>query len=418
MKLLTCLTTLTLACNSAVAAETPIAPIAPTATTWQSWPLADADQLDDFSDLAPLGQALAGVQVLGLGEQTHGAHEEFAYKLRLLRYLHEKLGFDLLLLESGFYDIGRISAAMARGESLDDLAPGNVFFMYAKSAEGRDLLRYVDQRQRADRPLLLAGFDAQHSGALSGSELLPGLQAALLSLGHKTLAEGERWRRFSTLAAPLLAMNRALPSAPEQQAFFSHGQAIGAALCGASSGAAVDTPAWWCRVVDSLLAQAHSFWSQDQDYQRDNAMGANAIWLVEQLAKGRKAVIWAHTVHLARGFQRTPQHLQAGEVMHRRWGPRYQVLQFTAAAGQILDFRSMQPLTLPPVPAGGLEQQLIPQAKGRPLLVHASSAVNLPQFAYEYVERGTESFQQPGQLGRNWDWLIFLPRVSPVTMVR
>ena len=67
-------------------------------------------------------------------------------------------------------------------------------------------------------------------------------------------------------------------------------------------------------------------------YQRDNQMGDNAIWLADQLYPGRKVVIWAHTVHTARGFQRTPVNLQAGEVMHRHWGADYKIVQFSGAA--------------------------------------------------------------------------------------
>ncbi|MEJ6004455.1 erythromycin esterase family protein [Paucibacter sp. AS339] len=402
---------------------TPQASAPNSAAPYQVWPLTADANAEDFSDLAPLGQALAGAQVVGLAEQTHGAHEEFAYKLRLLRYLHEELGFEVLQLESGFYDLGRISQAMARGEKLDDLASGNVFFMYSKSAEGRRMLQYVDQTQQSANPLKLAGTDSQHSGELSGKTLLPGLQAALTKAGHPDLVQGEPWRQMSRLSSALLALQRQAPMADEQTAFFTQTKRMRAALCGpkAAGGAAaplLDGPAWWCRVVLSLEAQARSYWSQDADYQRDNVMGANSIWLTEQMFQGRKTVIWAHIVHLARGFQRSPTHLQAGEVMHRHWGGRYQVIHFSAGGGQILDFGSMQAQTLPTPAAGSLEAQLMAGKPMQPLLLHAARPLEMPQYAFEYLQQGAETSLREGQLGRNWDWLVFFPSVRPVSMVR
>lgn len=407
------------------ASSAPARPATPNAgEPYQTWPLKADAQSEDYSDLEPLGKALAGVQVLGLAEQTHGAHEEFAYKLRLLKYLHEKQGFEVLQLESGFYDLGRISQAMARGEKLDELAPGNVFFMSSKSAEGRRLLQYVDQRQRSSRPLLLAGTDSQHTGELSSKSLLPGLQTALSKAGAPELGQGEAWNQVSGLGTSVLAMQRKAPSKDAQTVFLAHTQRMRSALCSSSTAQptphppALDGPAWWCRVVLSLEAQARSYWSQDADYQRDNVMGANSIWLTDQMFQGRKTVIWAHIVHLARGFQRSPSHLQAGEVMHRHWGAKYQVLHFSAGGGQILDFGTMQSLAVPSPKPGSLEAKLLATQPNQPLLLHASSPVELPQFAFEYLDRGAETSMRAGQLGLNWDWLIFFPSVRPLTMVR
>ena len=41
--------------------------------------------------------------------------------------------------------------------------------------------------------------------------------------------------------------------------------------------------AWWYQVVKNVQAQATSYWSGERDYQRDNQMGANVIWLADQM---------------------------------------------------------------------------------------------------------------------------------------
>ncbi len=396
----------------------------PSAARWQQWPLRplppgpDAGLAeDDFADLAPLGQGLTGVRVLALGEQTHGTHEEFAYKLRLLRYLHEQQGFDLLLLESGFLDTGLLAQDLAAGRGLVAQAPGNIFFMYSKSAEGRALLRYLEQRQRSERPLLLAGIDSQHSGALSQARMAPGLAQALADAGRPELAQGPGWARVQALLPDLLALSRQAPQAAEQREFLAHVQAMQGALLAASTPAtmAPQGPHWWAQVAMSLEAQARNLWSDGRENPRDNAMGANAIWLMERLYPGRKAVVWAHTIHVARGLQRSPQHLQAGEVMHRHWGPTYQVLNFSTAAGRYLEFTSGQAQPVPRPASGSLEAGLA----GRPgvRLLRAAAPLPQAQFGWEYQTAAPAGQPETGRLGQHWDWTIFLPRVSPVRMV-
>lgn len=374
------------------------------------WPVASIrHEHGDDRDLLPFAQAVGNARVVALGEQTHGGAEEFLLKTRLVKYLHEKMGFDVLLLESGFYDMGRLATRMEKGEKLDDIAPGSVFYMYAKSAEGRTLLQYLDQQRALGKPLAFAGIDSQHTGELSISSLLPDLKA-FLKQHAPALAEGAGWDAYQTAAQPLFTMNRGAPAAEARAAFERHAAAIDGALC-SSQDAIVGGAAWWCRVNRSVQAQAATYWSGDANYQRDNAMGDNAVWLADTLFKGKKVIVWAHTIHVAKGFQRTPQHLQAGEVMYRHWGADYKVAQFTAADGVVTEFASMQPFKVPKPAPGSLEAKLA--GSGKALLgLSASAPVTMPQSSFDYAE------PMAGRLGKNWDVLFYVRTMTPVRMTR
>jgi erythromycin esterase len=59
---------------------------------------------EDYTDLAPLKQALQEVTVVGLGEPIHHDGSAFKAKVRLIKFLHQELGFSVIAFESGFYD--------------------------------------------------------------------------------------------------------------------------------------------------------------------------------------------------------------------------------------------------------------------------------------------------------------------------
>jgi len=80
-----------------------------------SSPLASLNPGADFSDLQPLKDALTGVRVVGLGEATHGTHEFFLLKHRLLRFLITELGFTAFALEAGSADIEPLDEYVVRG---------------------------------------------------------------------------------------------------------------------------------------------------------------------------------------------------------------------------------------------------------------------------------------------------------------
>lgn len=113
--------------------------------------------LEKFETLSGLKQSLKGVEIIALGENTHGLGEVFTAKIELVKFLHQELGFDLVLFESGFGD-----AALA-WEQLDLLSAKeftSVFSsnFYYNSEEIENLVSYVKSQNGR---LKIQGFDCQ-----------------------------------------------------------------------------------------------------------------------------------------------------------------------------------------------------------------------------------------------------------------
>ncbi len=115
----------------------------------------------NFADLAVLDPHLAGRRIVLLGESTHGAREMNQVKTRLIKYLHQQHGFDVLVFESGLFSCTR---GLEQAEIAAAVLMRSCTFGVWWTHEVVELFRYVLATQATDRPLRLAGMDVQFSG--------------------------------------------------------------------------------------------------------------------------------------------------------------------------------------------------------------------------------------------------------------
>ncbi len=358
---------------------------------------------------------MGSARIVALDEQTHGGREEFVLKTRLLRYLHERLGFDVLVLESGFFDVGELQQAAQSGARIDDLAPGNIFFMYSKSAEGRGLLQYVDATRATAHPLTLVGMDSQHSGALSQQDLVAKLAAFLVAHGSHVPASTD-WPGFAATVAAMTALAPDAPSPPRRAAFDAASARVAREL-GAlrDARAGIESAGWWGRVVADLQAQARQMWVAPRGNARDQAMGDNVVWIADHLVPGRRMVVWGHAIHLMHDAPDPAAPPFAGTVIHRRFGADYHVAHLTGLAGSTLDYTTLHPADIPAAAPGSLEARLA-QRPGDALFLAPVKTPSPDAPAARYID-----YQLFGPLpgrGLHWESTFFIRRLTPVTMVR
>lgn len=134
--------------------------------TQQLHPLAGVQPDLGGADLAGLVRALRGVELLSLGEPSHGSREVWQLRHRLLRFAVRELGFRHLVLEANHVDCLRLDAAVAgRGDLRAALA--ELYPWYLKCEGLLATLEWMrDFNRKAGRQLLrVQGCDFQLSGA-------------------------------------------------------------------------------------------------------------------------------------------------------------------------------------------------------------------------------------------------------------
>ncbi|MDP3393020.1 erythromycin esterase family protein [Sediminibacterium sp.] len=113
--------------------------------------------LRDFNNLPALREILKDVEIIALGENTHGLGEVFRVKSDLVKFLHKELGFNLILFESGFGD-GALAWEQFDSLSTKDLTLSFTSNFYYHSKEILELMEYVKSQ---DKKLKIQGFDCQ-----------------------------------------------------------------------------------------------------------------------------------------------------------------------------------------------------------------------------------------------------------------
>jgi erythromycin esterase len=256
----------------------------------------------DFTDLRAFGDAVGNARLVLLGEQSGGDGTTVRAKARLVRYLHEQRGFDVLIFESQLFEMASAWQAVRDGgapvASLRSALPAPT----RDAAELEPLLRYVGERAATSRPLHVAGLHPEFRGTREigpRSRFVEALRAYLAANDSEVLAtarwdalvprlhelvndetaslawtDGERTAVAEGLQLLWQETNRLVNSVPEAESGFW------VTVVGALESAA--------RVRDALVARN----PDEAAARRDSAMSDALVWLAQAAYPGHKLLVW------------------------------------------------------------------------------------------------------------------------------
>lgn len=130
-------------------------------------------------ELAPIVGRLSGATIIGLGEVTHGTHEDQALKAALIEALVRAGAIDIVAIEANRSAIAAFDRWVAGGPGeLEPLVRSESFFRVARTDEFAGLLRWLrDWNRTARRPVRMVGIDLQ-DGLRDAEEALVPIAAA------------------------------------------------------------------------------------------------------------------------------------------------------------------------------------------------------------------------------------------------
>lgn len=273
---------------------------------WSDWVRTNAHPVrslgaTDFADLRFLAPLLSGKRIVQLGESGHGVAEFDMAKVRLVKYLHEELGYDVMAFESSTYECERAERRVATLSAID-LMRSCIFGVWHTS-ETLPLFEYIKQTQSTAHPLILAGFDEQTSTASASGRpaFFRGLIAPIdtayaahvYAMDSVFLAKyrapgsigGERDRLvafYDSLATFFRANRRAIETA--------HRDDANAAVIARQ--AAISMTVFTRQIAAGVSTEVTEI--------RDRGMADNLDFLLNELYPGKKFIAWAHNFHIQR----------------------------------------------------------------------------------------------------------------------
>ena len=402
-----------------------------------STPLASIDPgtaTDD--DLAAFGAAVGERRIVLLTEATHGDGATFRLKARLVRYLHERKGFDVLFIESGLYDTVRIQQRLAAGgDSISVQAPGRIFYMYSRTDEGQLVLKYADATRATAAPLALWGHDVPMNGIDSTQSLLANLQAILAARGSPSLQSAD-WPGFLRVATPSVALQRPTLASADTDSFLAMSAQLTTELCGQADvpGDLLQSPAFWCRMVQGIHADYTHLWSatdaRTSTDLRDTVAGGNLQWLLDGRLAGRKAIVWLHAIHgnngwpgfgncaLADSQECGPDFVNVGTALVRAYGDQVWIADITAGAGAYDTYNTTSACGAPGLGAllgspgtTGLESYLAVGGQPR-FMPWPADAAGRQALAPLSVDEDEFRPRMPSDFGSGYQGLFFLPSLA------
>lgn len=306
----------------------------------------------DTTDLHFLKEVLRDKRIVLLGESNHGSREFNLQKNRLIRYLHEELGYSVLLLESGLGEM--YSPNYSRSElAASQMVGGGVIGPW-RTHEYLKLMQYVKEKDS----LSIGGFDVQRSGqsfaavfqACFDEIAIGSVDARKIEVQYATVLKSLR-NRNADLSNVEAEYNEATDKYNSCLRLLDQSQD----KLRLSGNWSPEQIAIIQKTIENRVLHLAYFrqFRKDNNFSnrfaaRDKAMADNILLFASKIFPDQKIVVSAHNYHIARNNR---SDIVMGELLAKEFGETMYSIGFFAGGGEFSnDSRASEKIEAPVEP--------------------------------------------------------------------
>lgn len=238
-----------------------------------------------FKDLMPVKGLIGSARIVGLGEATHGTHEFFAMKHRMLEFLVEEMGFNAFVIEANGPESEAINEYVHSGKGDPKKLLQGLYFWTWNTQEVLDMIEWMrkhNQTAGASHPVSFYGMDAQFSTV-----------AAEQLVSYLTPLDPGKASTLGALCS--CAENYAFENIPDRIKCQAN---VLQAYNLVQDGKAEFIQKTGLDAYVHALHNARVIYQTVQPGNRDRWMAENLDYILDQLPAGSRVMLWAHNGHI------------------------------------------------------------------------------------------------------------------------
>ncbi|WP_104734574.1 erythromycin esterase family protein [Hanstruepera ponticola] len=283
----------------------------------------------------PLLEKVKNKRIVLLGEQNHGSKEIFISRNDLIKSLHEKLDFNVIIFESG---IGELASIEIQKNTLTPTQMTYGFFSGWRTKEFTDLMKYVKFNN-----ISISGFDVQKTGSSFENLLISTLKKLKLNLDQYPDLE----KRFDNEKRKLTNRKAVFDSVQNSTLTLINDFKSQLSIIEKSDSQKFDNSTHFVtRTLKNRIKYLEYFleFVQDQDWNkrweaRDYMMYSNIDWLLKTVYKNQKVIVIAHNFHISKFNEKLEV---MGEFLNQEYNSEIYTLGIFAGTGTFYNNRGQE----------------------------------------------------------------------------
>lgn len=380
---------------------------------------------NDFKGYDRLFKQIGDARIVMLGEQTHGHGTTFTAKIKLVKYLIEKMGFDVIAFESSFYEINKIWDSNLEPIRKIDSVRREVYGVWSNREEMNLFFEYLKTgNSKTKQTFGITGIDCKHEMPYGQKNYVKDFDDFL---SKNKVNIPSRYSEFKVLLTSLIKGDIGSKASLQQIRLFNSilfqiQNEIKELQKTNENEVEVDL---WEQELNSLKKQSYSCWILSKERgvsrfaARDSAMAENLLWLSNKKYKDRKIIVWAASYHIAKNkayFEKGKKFdvenlVTMGDIVNSNMPNNVYSLGFVSSEGRYSESeKDSYPIN---VPSNSFEANLAKTGWDY-AFIDLRTVNNDKKFSMA----GIDYFQMNAVWNKIFDGLFYIRKMTPPTYIR